>query len=155
MNVSKKQLSEEILSLVTTHSQLKTCLEGDLLDLIKSNDIEYAAFFFSCSNVRNETSYLTYQVDMFVFDILEDGDENRSDIENTTLQVLNDIVDVMNYAPRWQQFCETNISVDELKYYDKLDRLSGWGCRLDIRTFRESGYCFTPFVGYDFKQINS
>jgi hypothetical protein len=151
MEKSLKQIIYETSVLADAHVQLRSFYYGDLLDIIKIGAIDYATCFLSINSASNNANFETFNLELFVFDILASDDSNRTDIENTTKRILNDLISVIRYSTRWNDFSEVLNDVSELKYYDKLqDRLSGWGCTIQLKVYSNDCLVGLPIDGYDF-----
>lgn len=151
MEKSLKQIIFEVNVLVDAHVQLRSFYYGDLLDIIKIGAIDYASCFLSINSASNNANFETFNLELFVFDILASDDSNRTDIENTTKRILNDLITTIRYSNRWNDFSEVLTDVSELKYYDKLqDRVSGWGCSLQLKVYSNDCLVGLPIDGYDF-----
>jgi hypothetical protein len=151
MEKSLKQIIYETNVLVNAHIQLRSFYYGDLLDIIKIGRIDYASCFLSINSASNNANFETFNLELFVFDILAADDSNRTDIENTTKRILNDLITTIRYSTRWNDFSEVLNDVNELKYYDKLgDRLSGWGATIQLKVYRNDCLVGLPIDGYDF-----
>lgn len=151
MEKSLKQIIYETNVLVDAHVQLRSFYYGDLLDIIKIGAIDYATCFLSINSASNNANFETFNLELFVFDILASDDSNRTDIENTTKRILNDLITTIRYSTRWNDFSEVLNDVSELKYYDKLqDRLSGWGCTIQLKVYSNDCLLGLPIDGYDF-----
>jgi hypothetical protein len=151
MEKSLKQIIYETNVLADAHIQLRSFYYGDLLDIIKIGAIDYASCFLSINSASNNANFETFNLELFVFDILASDDSNRTDIENTTKRILNDLITTIRYSNRWNDFSEVLNDVSELKYYDKLqDRLSGWGCTIQLKVYRNDCLVGLPIDGYDF-----
>jgi hypothetical protein len=151
MEKSLKQIIYETNVLVNAHVQLRSFYYGDLLDIIKIGRIDYASCFLSINSASNNANFETFNLELFVFDILAADDSNRTDIENTTKRILNDLITTIRYSTRWNDFSEVLNDVSELKYYDKLqDRLSGWGCTIQLKVYSNDCLVGLPIDDYDF-----
>ena len=151
MEKSLKQIIYETNVLVNAHIQLRSFYYGDLLDIIKIGRIDYASCFLSINSASNNANFETFNLELFVFDILAADDSNRTDIENTTKRILNDLITTIRYSTRWNDFSEVLNDVSELKYYDKLqDRLSGWGCTIQLKVYSNDCLVGLPIDDYDF-----
>jgi hypothetical protein len=151
MEKSLKQIIYETSVLADAHVQLRSFYYGDLLDIIKIGAIDYATCFLSINSASNNANFETFNLELFVFDILASDDSNRTDIENTTKRILNDLITVIRYSTRWNNFSEVLSDVSELKYYDKLqDRLSGWGCTIQLKVYSNDCLVGLPIDDYDF-----
>ena len=151
MEKSLKQIIYETSVLADAHVQLRSFYYGDLLDIIKIGAIDYATCFLSINSASNNANFETFNLELFVFDILSSDDSNRTDIENTTKRILNDLITVIRYSTRWNNFSEVLSDVSELKYYDKLqDRLSGWGCTIQLKVYSNDCLVGLPIDDYDF-----
>ena len=151
MEKSLKQIIYETSVLTDAHVQLRSFYYGDLLDIIKIGAIDYATCFLSINSASNNANFETFNLELFVFDILASDDSNRTDIENTTKRILNDLITVIRYSTRWNNFSEVLSDVTELKYYDKLqDRLSGWGCTIQLKVYSNDCLVGLPIDDYDF-----
>lgn len=151
MEKSLKQIIYETNVLVDAHIQLRSFYYGDLLDIIKIGSIDYASCFLSINSASNNANFETFNLELFVFDILASDDSNRTDIENTTKRILNDLITTIRYSNRWNDFSEVLTDVSELKYYDKLqDRVSGWGCTIQLKVYRNDCLVGLPIDDYDF-----
>jgi hypothetical protein len=151
MEKSLKQIIYETNVLVDAHVQLRSFYYGDLLDIIKIGAIDYASCFLSINSASNNANFETFNLELFVFDILATDDSNRTDIENTTKRILNDLITVIRYSTRWNDFSEVLTDVPQLKYYDNLqDRLSGWGATLQLKVYRNDCLVGLPIDDYDF-----
>jgi hypothetical protein len=151
MEKSLKQIIYETSVLTDAHVQLRSFYYGDLLDIIKIGAIDYATCFLSINSASNNANFETFNLELFVFDILASDDSNRTDIENTTKRILNDLITVIRYSTRWNNFSEVLSDVSELKYYDKLqDRLSGWGCTIQLKVYSNDCLVGLPIDDYDF-----
>ena len=151
MEKSLKQIIYETNVLVDAHVQLRSFYYGDLLDIIKIGAIDYATCFLSINSASNNANFETFNLELFVFDILASDDSNRTDIENTTKRILNDLITTIRYSTRWNDFSEVLNDVSELKYYDKLqDRLSGWGCTIQLKVYSNDCLLGLPIDGYNF-----
>ena len=153
MQKSLKQIIYETSVLVDAHVQLRSFHYGDLLDIIKKGRIDYTSCFLSINNAVNNPFFETITLELFVFDILAEDDSNRTDIENTTKRILNDLITTIRYSNRWNNFSEVLSDVTELKYYDNLqDRLSGWGGTIQLKIYSKDCLVGLPIDGYDFDQ---
>ncbi len=151
MEKSLKQIIYEVNVLVDAQIQLRSFHYGDLLDIIKKGSIDYASCFLSINSASNNASFETFNLELFVFDILAADDSNRKDIENTTKRILNDLITVIRYSTRWNSFSEVLNDVNELKYYDNLqDRLSGWGGTIQLKVYSNDCLVGLPIDDYDF-----
>ena len=151
MEKSLKQIIYETNVLIDAHVQLRSFYYGDLLDIIKIGSIDYASCFLSINSASNNANFETFNLELFVFDILASDDSNRTDIENTTKRILNDLITVIRYSTRWNDFSEVLSDVSELKYYDNLqDRLSGWGATLQLKVYSNDCLIGLPIDDYDF-----
>jgi hypothetical protein len=151
MEKSLKQIIYETNVLVNAHVQLRSFYYGDLLDIIKIGRIDYASCFLSINSASNNANFETFNLELFVFDILASDDSNRTDIENTTKRILNDLITTIRYSNRWNDFSEVLNDVSELKYYDKLqDRLSGWGATIQLKVYSNDCLVGLPIDDYDF-----
>ncbi len=151
MEKSLKQIIYETNVLINAHVQLRSFYYGDLLDIIKIGSIDYASCFLSINSASNNANFETFNLELFVFDILASDDSNRTDIENTTKRILNDLITTIRYSNRWNDFSEVLTDVTELKYYDNLqDRLSGWGATLQLKVYSNDCLIGLPIDGYDF-----
>ena len=151
MEKSLKQIIYETNVLVNAHVQLRSFYYGDLLDIIKIGSIDYASCFLSINSASNNANFETFNLELFVFDILATDDSNRTDIENTTKRILNDLITTIRYSNRWNDFSEVLSDVSELKYYDNLqDRLSGWGATLQLKVYSNDCLIGLPIDNYDF-----
>jgi len=156
MEKSLKQIIYETNVLVDAHVQLRSFYYGDLLDIIKIGNIDYASCFLSINSAPNNANFETFNLELFVFDILASDDSNRTDIENTTKRILNDLITVIRYSTRWNDFSEVLTDVPQLKYYDNLqDRLSGWGATLQLKVYRNDCLVGLPIDNYDFNMAGN
>lgn len=151
MEKSLKQIIYETSVLIDAHVQLRSFYYGDLLDIIKIGSIDYASCFLSINSASNNANFETFNLELFVFDILASDDSNRTDIENTTKRILNDLITVIRYSTRWNDFSEVLSDVSELKYYDNLqDRVCGWGATLQLKVYSNDCLIGLPIDDYDF-----
>lgn len=154
MKLSIKKLIKELQDLTAAHNQIKTFEYGDFLTIIKKN-IDYTCVMANVSNATNRTSQnlINLSVDLFVCDKTLKGDENKVTVENNTLQILNDLLGVISYSPRWQDFGVVTTSTPYRKYYDRTaDVVTGWSATITFEVIHKNGFCDVPIFDYDYDQ---
>lgn len=146
------KLRNELEILCNAHDQIRTFKYGEFLDIIEEDDIEY---LLAHLNIRLGTKNLkstVFQMEFSVMDRTIEGNENINYVESNTMQVLQDIYNIMSYSPRWQDMGVITTPSTPQKFRHKgADVVTGWTHVIQFEYYEmDAGYCDVPVTGYDY-----
>lgn len=142
-------------TLCEAHDEVRSFEYGEVLQIIKSNSVEYTGVFMNCiqSNFDPNQNKTTLVIDLLVMDKVFKGWANVLDVENQTHLIIQDLIGIIWRAPVWQQYgVLKSISIAN-KFRDRSsDLLTGWGVTINFELFVEYGYCNAPVTGYTYTE---
>ena len=85
-------------------------------------------------------------------DKVNDGKENELDIESDTIQILNDIYQVIKYSNKWQNMGVVSTTINPNKFKEKGGSVvNGWYATLGFKVKKpKRGICDLPFINYNY-----
>lgn len=153
MNATINQINKELNSLADAHVQINSYFFGDFLDIYESETVEQTSLLANINNATINQHYVTLKIELMVMSQILNGKENVIDVESDTLQIINDILQVIKYSNKWQKLGKHEGNTEVLKFTEKGgDILNGWYCTLSFQVKKEQqGFCDLPFINYDYE----
>lgn len=153
MRATINRINKELKEIAEAHIQLNSYFFGDFLDIYESNEVKQTSLLANVNNASIDQHYITLKIELMVADKLNEGQENALDIESDTLQIINDILQVIKMSNRWQYFGKSEGSTTVQKFTQKGGSVvNGWYCTLDFKVKKdEQGYCDLPLTGYSYE----
>lgn len=153
MEATINQINRELRELATAHVQIKSYFYGDFLATYESNDVDQTSLLANINDAVIGEHFITLNIKIIVADKVDDGKENAVDIESDTLQIINDIYQVMYYSDRWQRLGITNAGLTPQKFTEKGGSvLNGWFANILFKVKKkEQGTCDLPFINYSYE----
>lgn len=152
---SLKKIVDEMRTLCTAHDEVRTFEYGEVLQIIKSNSVEYTGVFMNCnqSNYDPNQNKTTLVIDLLVMDRVFKGWSNVLDVENQTHLIVQDLIGVIWHAPVWQQYGVIRSISPAVKFRDRTaDLVTGWGVTINFELVHDYGYCDVPINGYTYTE---
>lgn len=152
MELTIKQLNEELREIATKHTQIQSYYFGQQLDIQEANKLNNCTLIADINTGNVSSHFVTVNLVLMVVDKISTGKGNLLDVESDTLQIVNDIYSVMQYSNRWQSYniVDTNASLQKL--YEETDSImGGWAMTINLKVKIDVGICKTAFNNYDFE----
>lgn len=149
------QIVNDIKELCAAHPQIRSCIKGDILDVVSEEEVEYTACIFNIAQITPSMSINKQEliIDMFIGDRTFEDQSNRLSIENNTAQITQDLLNVIFYSDRWQQYGDFSLLNPARLYYDRtLDRLTGWRTAISYKIVGVVNYDDLPFQNYNYNR---
>lgn len=151
MKVTLKQIDKELRDIAENHVQINSYFFGEQLDIQEANALTNCTLF---ANVLiGKLNKNTVEVDLIlaVMDKISNGKGNLLDVESDTLQILNDVYQVIRYSNRWQSVAISTDISNFQKLYEETDSImGGWSATINLKVKGSEGVCNTAFNSYDF-----
>lgn len=146
------KISNELKIFCDAHDQIKTFADGEFLDIIKDDTIDYVLAHLNIRRGAISELSNTYSLEISVMDKTFDDDRNLRYVKSNMYQVWDDIYQVVKNSPRWNDIglVQSNTSPEFFKGQGA-DVVAGWGGVIEIEVYKNSGYCDLPVTGYDYE----
>lgn len=153
MRATINQINKELREIAEAHVQINGYFYGDFLDTYESNNVEQTSLLANINSAPIDQHYITLNIDLMVMDKIDDGKENAVDVESDTLQILNDIYQVMYYSNRWQSLGVMPGTINPLKFTEKGGSVvNGWFATIGFKVKKDKqGICDLPLIGYSYE----
>ena len=154
MDVSLKQLINEVEDLCNAHAQIESFHYGDTLSLLQHGSIDYITCLMNVARSPMGNAQTTFSIELLILDrVITGDDENKLNSENITHSIVRDLINVIGYSTRWRTFSDFTTNAPSQKYYDEFaDAVTGWGVTIDLQVYNSNGICDLPVFDYDFNQ---
>jgi len=91
------ELIEQIQKIGDDHKIIATTYNGVAIDLLSDQEVTYPAFTFDISIGRISGPSLTWDVNMFFFDRLQQSRENEREVQSDQVQIAQDVLASLRY----------------------------------------------------------
>ena len=153
MKATLKKIDQEFKAIAEAHLQVHSYFFGEFFEVYSQHQPEYCSLLVNVNNAIIQQKFVTLQIEILVTDKTFDGIENSIDVESDTLQILDDIVNIMNYSDRWQKFGIVDAQSTARKVVEKGgDTVNGWYLTMNFKIFKdEQGFCDLPLENYSYE----
>jgi hypothetical protein len=133
--------------------QIQSYYFGEELDVQEANSLKNCSLFANATTGSINDSFVTINLTLAVVDKVSTDKSNLIDVESDTLQIINDIYQVIIYSNRWQKWNVVDNNGSSItKLYDYTDSiLAGWTIDISLKIKINKGICDLPFIGYDYE----
>lgn len=146
------KIVQEVETLADAHDQVQTFKYGEFLDIIKTDVIDYALVHLNIRQATRGEQSIIYNLELSVMDKTFKDISNINNVESNTLQVWNDLYNIIAYSPRWQEIGVINTVANPQKFRHKGDdEVTGWGGNILLEVYDEVGFCDVPVTDYDYE----
>jgi hypothetical protein len=91
------ELVAQIQKIGDDHKIIETTYNGVAIDLLSDREVTYPAFTFDISVGRISGPSLTWDVNMFFFDRVQQGGGNEREVQSDQVQIAQDVLASMRY----------------------------------------------------------
>ena len=152
MQITLKQLDNELREIALKHVQIQKYFFGEELDIQEANALEYCTLFANINNGSIDSHFVNANLVLAVVDKVDTDKGNLLDVQSDTMQILNDIYSVLQYSTRWQNWNIISDSGNFEKLYDETDSImAGWSITINLKIKGNIGVCNTAFNNYNFE----
>lgn len=153
MKLTLRQLNKELRELASSHIQIQSYYFGEELDVQEANALKNCSLFANATTGSINDSFVTINLTLAVVDKVSTDKSNLIDVESDTLQIINDIYQVITYSNRWQKWNVVDNNGSSItKLYDYTDSiLAGWTIDISLKIKINKGICDLPLIGYDYE----
>ena len=152
MKATIKKIDSELRTLCNAHLQINSYFYGDFLDIYESNKVAHTSLLANITDSTIDSHYITLVLSLAVCDKIDDAKTVSKDVDSETLQVINDIIKVIKYSNRWQEF---GVVTDNTSVFNFSQRggsvVNGWACKLNLKIKNELGDCDLPIIDYNYE----
>lgn len=146
------KIINEFEDICLAHDQVKSFRYGEFLDIIKSDVIDYTLCHLNIRQATRGEQSISYVLEFSVMDKTFKDISNINYVESNTLQIWNDIYNIVAYSPRWQDIGTVNTTSNPQKFRHRGDdEVTGWGGTILLEVYDEVGFCDVPVTGYDYE----
>lgn len=145
------KLTNELRILSEAHNQVQTFEDGEFLEVIKKDVIDYTLVHVNIRTSNKQEKINTYLIELSVMDKTMTDDTNEIDVSSNTHQIWTDLYNIITYSPRWQEIGVAEGTPNPQKFRNKgADVVTGWSGIISIDIYEDAGYCDVPVTGYDY-----
>ena len=150
---SYKQIVELLEDIEEKHLILQSFHAGplDQVDIAKLGQTSYPLLYCEIMGATIDHGVLTYDIELFVADMILPDLKNRTQVYSDTLQLLHDVLDQFI-----QSLATTNTTVDDdyklelpatsTPFTARFDNeLTGWSCSFSLEFSNSNNLCIAPY----------
>jgi hypothetical protein len=147
------QINKELREIATAHVQLNSYFFGDFLDIYESDQVQQTSLLANINTAPIDEAFITLNIELIVMDKVDDGKENAIDVESDTLQILNDIYQVMKTSNRWQKLGRIDVVLNANKFTERGGSVvNGWFATIPFKVKKDKrGTCDLPLLNYSYE----
>lgn len=152
MKLSIRQLDKELLELANAHLMINSYHFGNFLERMSESTIQYVTMMCDVNNASINQSYVTLNLEIMILDKITNSKADVLDVESDTLQILNDVYEVISYSDRWQDFGVIQGDFNPQKVVERSeDVVNGWYVTIPFKIKKENrGICDLPLNNYSY-----
>lgn len=156
MNISYKDIHDDIKTIATSHEQIRKFITGPVseMDIGKLDATEYPFCYAELTNVSIDRGAMTFDVDIVVAQLIQDDYTDRVDAYDSTLLALKDICVAIllrqsgtSVTSQLNNRIDLQLPLDCVPFTARFENdLTGWQSTISITADSDNDLCEAPYA---------